>query len=86
MPFLPWLPSLAGNTIGSLWAANPADDVYRELESYLGPYCPDMIDEWAMDDEIDANEMSEHMPPCPDIWSDGSKIQDPVSKIETAGA
>ena len=38
-----------------------------------------------MVDEFDADEMSERMPPYPNTWSDGSKIQDPVSKIETAG-
>ena len=48
-----WLPSLSGNIIGSPpWAVNPADDMFRQLESCLGPYCPDMIDEmngpWTM--------------------------------------
>ena len=68
-----WLPSLSGNMMGAPWAVNPADDMLAQLESYLGPYCQDMID-----DEFDADEMSEHMPPCPKTWSDGSKIQDPV--------
>ena len=39
-----------------------------------------------MDDEFDADEMSEDMTPYLDTWSDGSEIQDPASKIETAGA
>ena len=45
-----------------------------------------MIDEWDMDEEFGADEMSEHVPPYPSTWSDGCKIQDPVSKIETAGS
>ena len=40
------LPSLSGNMMGSPWPVNPADDVYRQLDSCLGPYCPDMTDEW----------------------------------------
>ena len=65
--------------LGSPWLST--DDMYKQLESCLGPCCPDMVDEWAMDDEFDADEMSG----AHETWSDGSKIQDPVSKIETAG-
>ena len=54
--------------MGSPWAVNPADDMYRQLESCLGPYCPAMIDECAMDDEFNADEMSERMPPYPNTW------------------
>ena len=77
-----WLPSLSGNVTGSPWAVNPADDMFRQLESSLGFYCPDMIDEWPWTMSL----ILMRMPPSPNTWSDGSKIQDPVSKIETAGA
>ena len=56
------------------------------LNPVLALPAPDMIDECAMDDELDAYETAEHMPPSPNTWSDGSIIKEPVSKIETAGA
>ena len=80
-----WPPSSSGNMIGYPLAVNPADGIFRQLESYLGPHCPDMMDEWAMDDEFDAEEMAEQMPPSPNTWSVGGRIQDPVSEIEAAG-
>ena len=60
--------------------------MFRQLESCLGPCCPDMIGDWAMGDEFNADEMADQMPPSPNTWSDGSTIQNPVSKIGTAGA
>ena len=39
-----------------------------------------------IDDEFDAEETVEYMSIFRNTWSDGSRIQDPISKIETAGA
>ena len=57
--------SLSGNMMDSPWAVNSADDGFRQLDSCLGPYCLDMMDEWAMDDEFDAEKMT----PSPNTWS-----------------
>ena len=38
--------SLSGNLIDSPSAINPADGMFKHLETCLGPYCPDMIDQW----------------------------------------
>ena len=50
----------------------------------MGRCCPDMIDQWVMDDEFHAEETAEYMPLFPQTWSDGCNIQD-FSKIEIAG-
>ena len=67
--------------IDSPRAINPANDLFQHVGTFFGPYCPDMIDLWVMDDVFDAEETAECMPLFPNTLSDGSKIQDPVSHV-----
>ena len=56
-----WLPSLSGNMIGSPRAVNPTDDMCNQLETRLGPYHSDMMDQSVMDDEFDAKDTAERI-------------------------
>ena len=68
--------------IVSPWDINPTDDLLKQLETCLGPYHPDMMDQWVIDDELDAEKTEEHVPPFPNTWSDDSKVQDPSLKLK----
>ena len=46
----------------SSWAVNPADDLFKQLETCRGPYRPDMIDDWAIDDQFDVEQTTERTP------------------------
>ena len=55
--------------------------------AWVPPYVPDMVDHWVMDEEeFDEEETVGHMPLFTNTWSAGSKIQDPISKVDIAGA
>ena len=48
--------------IDSPCAINPAFDMFKQLETCLRPYYPDMTDQRVIDDEFDAEETAHHMP------------------------
>ena len=45
-----------------------------------------MIDRRVIDKEFEADDAAEYMPGTPNTSTDGSKAQDPISKVDIAGA
>ena len=79
-----WLPMLSGVNCASPWAAYPSESASYLVEASLGHYSS--ASDWALPDGFDADEVSASLPDSPDIWSDGSLVQDPITGVSAAGA
>ena len=83
---LGWLPLLSG-TGGELPCATDADDAaVCMLESALGSYSSDILQDWDVPQSVDWDSAADRMPPSPDVWTDGSLVRDEVSGSYFAGA
>ena len=71
-----WLPLLSGVTCGSLLAENPAEDAGHLLECALGSYTSGLLEDWQLLVGVDAEGAADRVAAEPDIWTDGSLVED----------
>ena len=83
-----WLPMLSGVNIGgSPWALNHAEGARNLLESALGSYSSAFLLGWHLPGGFDAESAALHVAREPDVWTDGSMVEDKVSAVlHPAGA
>ena len=81
-----WLPLLSGVNVGSPWAGSPQEGACNLLECVLGRYSSDALTEWQLLVGFDAEGASGRVAAEPDVWTDGSLIEDKVSGASSAGA
>ena len=81
-----WLPLLSGINGGSPWAQSPAEGAVNLLECSLGRYSFSQLSEWRLPLDFDVEGASRRVAEEPDVWTDGSLVDDKVSGVSSAGA
>ena len=81
-----WLPLLSGASGGSPWAENPAEGAGNLLDCALGSYTSGLLSLWQLPVQLDAEGAAGRVPDEPDIWTDGSLVQDKVSGACSSGS
>ena len=71
---------------GSPWAGSPGEGASNLLESALGRYSSDALAEWQLPVGFDAGASAWMVAAEPDVWTDGSLVEDKVSGASSAGA
>ena len=69
-----------------LWAESPREGACNLLECALGRYSSDALTEWQLPVGFDAEGASRRVAAEPDVWTDGSLVEDKVSGASSAGA
>ena len=69
-----WLPLLSGANGGSPWAEVPAESAAHQLDCALAG----LLIEWQLPVEFDAESAAGRVSDEPDVWTDGSLVQDKV--------
>ena len=80
MPLLSWVSG------GSPWAESPRESASHLLECALGRYSSDVLMEWQLPVGFDAVASSGRVAAEPDVWTDGSLVEDKVSGASFVGA
>ena len=73
-----WLPLLSGAGGGSPWATGADDAAVCMLESALGSYSSDVLQDWDVPQSVDWDSAADRTPPSPDVWTDGSLVREEV--------
>ena len=81
---LAWM--VSGVNRGSPWAVNLAEGAGNLLESALGSYTSAFLLDWRLPVEFDAESAALHVAREPDVWTDGSMVEDKVSTVSSSGA
>ena len=81
-----WLPLLSGVNRGSPWALSLAEGAGNLLEVALGSYSSAFLLHWHLPDGFDAESAAHGVAREPDVWTDGSLVEDKVSGSSSAGA
>ena len=81
-----WLPLLSGVNLGSPWALDLAQGAGNLLESALGSYASAFLLDWRLLVGFDAESAALHVAREPDVWTDGSRVEDKVSTVSSSGA
>ena len=81
-----WLPLLCGVNGGPPWAEDPAEGAGSLLECALGSYTSGLLAEWQLPDVFGAEGAAERVPAEPDVWTDGSLVEDKVSGASSSGS
>ena len=55
------------------------------LECALGPYTSGLLDDWQLPVGFDAEGAAERVTVEPDVWTDGSLVEDKVSDASSSG-
>ena len=74
-----WLPLLSGVNRGSPWAVDHVEGARNLLEDALGSYTSAFLLDWRLPGSFDAESAALHVAGEPDVWTDGSFIDDTVS-------
>ena len=80
-----WLPLLSGVNRGSPWALSLAEGASNLLEVASGSYSSAFLLHWHLPDGFDAESVAQGVAREPDVWTDGSVVEDKVSG-SSAGA
>ena len=87
VPSLAWLVTLlSGVNRGSPWAQTPAEGAVNLLECALGRYSSGQLSEWRLPAGFDVEGAAWTVAGEPDVWTDGSLVDDKVSGVSSAGA
>ena len=78
-----WLPAL---DIGGVWATEPQGMATSVIENHLGGYSGDDLNGWSANDVWTAGVRAGALSANPDVWTDGSLVQDRFSNIRCGGA
>ena len=81
-----WLPLLSGVNRGSPWALSLAEGAGNLLEVALGSYSSALLLHWRLPSDFDAESAAQGVAREPDVWTDGSLVEDKVSGSSSAGA
>ena len=81
-----WLPMLSGVNRGSPWAVDHVEGARNLLENALGSYTSGFLLDWRLPGSFDAESAALHVAGEPDVWTDGSLIDDEVSAVSSSGA
>ena len=81
-----WLPLLSGNNGGSPWALTPAEGAVKNLECALGRCSSGQFTEWQLPADFDVDGAALRVAEDPDVWTDGSLVDDKSSGVPSAGA
>ena len=81
-----WLHLLSGANGGSAWAVNPAEGAGNLLECALGAYTSGLLAGWQLPVGFDADGAAGRVAAEPDVWTDGSLVQDKVSRASSSGS
>ena len=81
-----WFPLLSGVDGASPWAEDPVDGAGNLLEYALGPYTSGLFDDWQLPVGFDAEGAAENVAATPDVWADGSLVEDKVSGACSSGS
>ena len=81
-----WLPLLSGTNGGSPWALTPDEGAVHILECALGKYSSGQLIEWQLPADFDVDGAALRVADDPDVWIDGSLIDDKSSGVSSAGA
>ena len=81
-----WLPMLSGVNRGSPWALTLAEGAGSLLEVALGSYSSAFLLHWCLPSGFDAESAAQGVAGEPDVWTDGSMVEDKVSGSSSAGA
>ena len=71
---------------GFPWAESPREGACNLLEYALGRYSSDALTEWQLSVGFDAEGAARNVAAEPDVWTDGSLVEDKVSGASSAGA
>ena len=66
--------------------SDPADGAVTILECALGWYSSSLLTEWRLPVDFDVEGASGRVAEEPDVWTDGSVVDDKVSGVSSAGA
>ena len=80
-----WLPLLSGVNSGSPWAQSPAEGAGNILECSLGRYSFSQLSEWQLPAGFDVEGAARRVADEPDLWTDGSLVDDKMSGVSSAG-
>ena len=81
-----WLPMLSGVNLGSPWALTHAESASNLLEVALGSHTSAFLLHWHLPDGFDAGSAAQGVAREPDVWTDGSMVEEKVSGASSAGA
>ena len=81
-----WLHLLSGINGVSPWAQTPAEGAVNLLECALGRYSSGQLSEWRLPAGFDVEGAARRVADEPDVWTDGSLVDDKVSGVSSAGA
>ena len=81
-----WLPLLSGVNGSSPWAESPRESASYLLVCALGQYSSDVLFGWRLLVGFDAEGAARRVVGVPDVWTDGSLVEDKVSGASYAGA
>ena len=84
---LAWLvaSSLWGEWGDTSWAGSPREGAADLLECALGRYSSDALSEWQLPVGFDGVAAARRVAACPDVWTDGSLVENKVSGASSAG-
>ena len=81
-----WLPLLSGANLGSPWARDLSHGAGNLLESAFGSYSSSPLLDWQLPVDFDAESAALQVAVEPDVWTDGSRIEDRLSTVSSSGA
>ena len=81
-----WLLLLSGINGDSPWAQTPAEGAVNLLECALGRYSSGQLSEWRLPAGFDVEGAAQRVADEPDVWTDGSLVDDKDSGVSSAGA
>ena len=70
---------------GSPWAQTPAEGAVYLLECALGRYSSSQLSEWRLPIDFDVEGAPRRVAEEPDVWTDGSLVDDRMSGASSAG-
>ena len=81
-----WLLLLSGINGGSPWAQSPAEGAVNLLECALERYSSGQLSGWRLPAGFDVEGAARRVAEEPDVWTDGSLVDDKMSGVSSAGA
>ena len=70
------MPLLSGVIRGTSWVEDPAEGTGNLLESAFGAYTSGILTEWQLPVGFDADSAAGRVAAEPDVWTDGSLVED----------
>ena len=78
------IPKVDGDATPLVWAQTPAEGAVNLLECALGRYSSSQL--WRLPIDFDVEGAARRVAEEPDVWTDGSLVDDRMSGVSSAGA